>query len=113
MRYVLYCLLFLFFAACQKEIDLTARNAEAKFVIWCYLHEDSIVSASLSKTSPPLSINADRIVKDALVVLYENDRPVDTLKYDSLTVYSSKKRFKPTYPFEQVHVWSHFPYMRE
>ena len=82
--------------ACQKEPSLHTQEAPPKLVVMCYLHPDSVVTALVSKTSAPLSKKTDRLVKDVLVVLYENNLPVDTLQNDSLTVYKSKKGFKPT-----------------
>jgi hypothetical protein len=80
---ILIFLTFMMWISCKKEIDLLNRNDEPKFVIWCNLHPDSIVTAYISKTSPPLSTKADRIVKEAIVILYENNLPIDTLQSDS------------------------------
>ena len=88
--------LFIGIVSCQKDPNLYTLNAPPKLVVMCYLHPDSVVTALVSKTSAPLSKKADRLVTDALVVLYENNLPVDTLQNDSLTVYKSRKGFKPT-----------------
>jgi Domain of unknown function (DUF4249) len=82
--------------SCQKEPSLYSQDTPPKLVVRCYLHPDSVVTAFVSKTSAPLSKTAERLVKDVLVVLYENNLPVDTLLNDSLTIYISKKGFKPT-----------------
>ncbi len=96
MKYIISFLIFISLVSCQKEINLLDRNDQTKFVVWCNLHPDSIVTAYVSKTSPPLSKKVDRIVTDALVILYENNIPIDTLLNDSLTIYKSRKGFKPS-----------------
>jgi hypothetical protein len=96
MKYILSFIALLSLTSCKKEVDLLHRNDETKFVVWCYLHPDSIVTAYVSKTSTPLSIKSDRTVTDALVVLYENNFLIDTLQNDSISRYKSKKGFKPS-----------------
>ena len=96
MKRSLIAIILFSLISCQKEIDLLHRNDEQKLVLWCYLHPDSVVTAYVSKTSPPLSTKEDRTASGVLVVLYENNLPVDTLQNDSLKIYKSRKNFKPS-----------------
>lgn len=93
---ILGIVLFLFsLYACHPTVDFALESEPSKLVIWCDLHPDSIVTAFITKTSPPLSIKADRVVTDALVILFENNLPVDTLQSQGGTIYKSRKKFKP------------------
>lgn len=81
--------------SCQPKVDFPFEDSESKLVIWSLLYPDSVVTATLSKTSPPLSKNVDRRIRNAIVILFENKIAVDTLKEDSVGFYKSHKGFKP------------------
>ncbi|NJN34486.1 MAG: DUF4249 family protein [Saprospiraceae bacterium] len=88
----------IFLTACEPSLpDLAQTQQPDKFVIWCALHPDSVAKAYVSKTAPPFALNdSARLVSDAQVVLFENDRPADTLFYVEKNIYQSRKSFKPT-----------------
>ena len=88
-------LLLLCLCACRPSVDFALEGESSKLVIWSVLHPDSVVSATLSKSVPPLSKNIERSISNASIVLFENNIAVDTLKEDSIGYYISKKGFKP------------------
>jgi hypothetical protein len=96
MKKMLPFILYFTILSCNEDIDFLKNEEPKKLVVWCQLHPDSIPKAQISSTELPLSSKTDRSVKDALAILYQNNRAVDTLTYDSLYFYSSKSKFKPT-----------------
>ena len=81
--------------SCHPKIEFDSLQAEPKLVIWCFLHPDSVVTASLTKTIPIFETDADKKVTDGIVVIYENNRIWDTLRNDGTDKYISIKGLHP------------------
>ncbi len=81
--------------SCRPTIEFDSLQAESKLVIWCFLHPDSVVTASLTKTIPIFEPDADKKVTDGIVVIYENNTIWDTLRNDGTDKYMSNKGLHP------------------
>ena len=81
--------------SCRPTIEFDSLQAEPKLVIWCFLHPDSVVTASLTKTIPIFEPDADKKVTDGVVVIYENNTIWDTLRNDGTDKYMSNKGLHP------------------
>lgn len=82
--------------SCRPTIEFDSLQAEPKLVIWCFLHPDSVVTASLTKTIPIFELESDKKVTDGIVVIYENNKVWDTLRNDGTDKYMSIKGLHPT-----------------
>jgi hypothetical protein len=95
MKYLFFSFAFvMIFSYCQPHLNLPFENDERKLVIWSFLHPDSIVTAYISSTRAPLSKDKESLINDASVVLYENDKAIDTLKEVENGIYKAKKEIK-------------------
>ncbi len=89
---------FISLTACEPSLpDLNQAQQPDKLVVWCALHPDSVATAYISKTAPPFATaDSSRLISNAQVVLFENNKPADTLFYVEKNKYKSRKSFKPT-----------------
>lgn len=73
--------------ACQKEIDIKIPNEPSRLVINAQWEQNRLFSARISRSvsvNEPIRFNEDRFtVKNALVLVKQNNIVVDTLRWDS------------------------------
>ena len=88
---LVYILLFL---SCTRTVDLSVPSHQPKLVLHGYIGVDSTINVAIGKTIPANITVEDTstYIKDAWVVLYENDVFSDSLRYnDSELRYISQK----------------------
>jgi hypothetical protein len=96
MKQFLQLLFLLFYTtACQPVVELNDVQFTPKLVIWGNLHPDSIITVSISRSVPPLDKTTNRKVNQAIVLVYENNILLDTLKERDSSIYVSTKSLRP------------------
>ncbi len=95
MSRILTFLILILILGCQPTSEFETLQADPKLVLWCFLHPDSIITASLTKTVPAFSKNADKKVTDGTVIIFENSIIIDTLRNDGTDKYISSKQLRP------------------
>ncbi len=93
-RLLIFWGLFIF-TSCQPKIEFESQQDDTKLVLWCFLHPDSVITASLTKTIPAFSNESNKKVTDGTVVIYENNNILDTLHNDGTDIYTSSKGLRP------------------
>ncbi|HMQ47777.1 MAG TPA: DUF4249 domain-containing protein [Saprospiraceae bacterium] len=86
-----FCVLFLCFG-CQPS-EITLPIPEPKLVVYAFWQADHSIEVRVQRSSGPVEDTATDAVNNATVVVYENDAPVDTLRFDENGLYKSS--FKP------------------
>lgn len=95
IRFIALILLVLLCSTCTPKTDFDITDFDKKLVIWAYLKADEVVEINVSHTTSPLDNTQDRKVSDAMVLLYENDLLVDTLKHKEAGNYHSEAGIVP------------------
>lgn len=87
------------FYSCQsQDIDYIKPVTANKLVVYCFFNPDSIWTARVSKLGSVMSSESvDLSIDNAIVVLYEESRLIDTLKLQMKGKYLSSKKWKPEY----------------
>lgn len=89
LKFCFFVSLLFFIAGCSNEPDLDLEIAPAQLVVWGYLSPENLVSLEVKHSLAPLSGEEERVVDDALVILFENGIQVDTLVYEDNGFYQS------------------------
>jgi Domain of unknown function (DUF4249) len=78
--------------ACKSDLQLPDETPP-RLVVWGALYPDSIPKVYVSETFPPLApVDAKpSTIEKALVLLYENDRLIDTLRLSKPGVYAADR----------------------
>lgn len=72
-KYILFSLLIIVVASCQKEIDIDLNDANPKMVIEAnYIATDSIVQVRITKTSSYFDAYSSNLINGATVTIREN-----------------------------------------
>lgn len=89
--------MLILFTACERALEMDLPYEGDKLVINGILSPQRVVSVAISRTDPPTgkSHYGDRHVREAKVVLFEDDEMLEELTYDSAGVYASPTGFMP------------------
>ncbi|MFZ6009197.1 MAG: hypothetical protein ACOYXT_02520, partial [Bacteroidota bacterium] len=90
-RYTLYFTIVFAIAGCETVIDIDIPVDNPKLTLNATFHKDSLLRASLSLSQHILENGIHPPVEDALIVIYQNDNPIDTLIHQKKGNYFSKK----------------------
>ena len=88
-KYTLY-LLFIFLTACELTVDIDIPFEEAQLTINSFFNVDSLWTASLSINQGILDTSPARRIENGLIIIYEENIPVDTLTHVVNGVYRSE-----------------------
>ena len=91
-KIVKFILITIIFSACVKEVDYKLDFEGSKPVIFAAGSANQKLHAYITQTFAPLTeANPDSLlVNDALIEIYENDLPVDTMILTGTGIYESK-----------------------
>lgn len=101
MKKSIIILLISIFGACkERELLVDLPYTGDKMVVYCVLSPAETIAVKVSKTYPPTGITTYiNGVTDAEVLLYENDKLIEKLKYTDNGIYVSATSFKPKIGF--------------
>jgi len=85
IRYYITIALVLLFIACEKEIEFSPKEQSPFLVINSYLSPDSLLKVGVSHSVSIVEKLSNNIVGDAEVKVYENEKLLETLKYDAVS----------------------------
>ena len=85
----IYFIAFLALSACTREIELKEQDYEKKLVLNGLICPDSLISVRVSRTISILS-NENPIIENATVLLYLNERYIETLQHEKNGRYKSE-----------------------
>ena len=88
-KYALY-VLFIFLTACELIVDIDVPFKEAHLTINSFFNADSLWTASLSINQGILDTSRARRIENGLIIIYEENIPVDTLTHVVNGVYRSE-----------------------
>jgi len=95
-KIIKFILITIIFSACIKEVDYKLDFEGSKPVIFAAGAANQKLHAYITQTFAPLTeANPDSLlVNDALIEIYENDLPVDTMILTGAGIYESKIKLK-------------------
>ncbi len=82
--------------SCQKEVFVDFPDQKPQIVINSLFTPDSLFTVRVFGTLPLLDARSYEVLKNAIVVIYENDAEVETLPYNAEQEYYRSNSFKPT-----------------
>ena len=98
-RHCFCCFLFItgiMLFSCVSDVDIGISKSDPLITLNCILHpEQDTVTAWVSHTRPVLSAEPFQPVKDAIVVLYENGRPIGQFLQSDSTAWVLPFSVKP------------------
>jgi hypothetical protein len=89
MRRIQYLLPLLLISACDLVVDIDVPFDKKQLVVNCYFNPDSVWKADISLNKHILDTLEHSRVENALVIIYENDLPIDTLSHQKFGGYKS------------------------
>jgi hypothetical protein len=88
MNKIILFLLVTILLSCSREINFIESEVEKCLVVNGLICPDSLISVNIRRTSSILSTE-NLIVENAKVILFKNDKAIDTLKYENNGNYKS------------------------
>src|SRR5688572_13380240 len=92
MKKCLLCCFFLVLVGCELVVDMDVPFEQAQLTLNSLFHEDSLWSVHVSLNQNILNGATTERVRNATVVVYKNDTPIDTLSHVSNGLYRSHTR---------------------
>jgi hypothetical protein len=89
MKKYVFLFALLVLLGCDLIVDVDVPMDRQGITLNSFFSPDSLWAARLKLNRYILSDNRYAVVEDALVVVYENEKPIDTLAYESKGVYRS------------------------
>jgi hypothetical protein len=89
MKKYAWYFLFIFLTACELIVDIEVPFKEAQLTINSFFNADSLWTASLSINQGILDTSRARRIENGLIIIYEENIPVDTLTHIVNGVYRS------------------------
>lgn len=95
----LYLFIAIILHSCSSvEIEYIKPNTANKLVAYCFFNPDSIWIVQVSKLGSVTDlVSEDLLINNAIVTIYENEKPIDTLKLKTNGIYTSATKRKPEY----------------
>lgn len=96
MKIIIFCIGLVYLLSCQKELNIELPFEGQKLVVESFLSPDEIITLKLNKTYPVTGKNVVIVgIINAKVDLYENNKLLETLKYQNKGRYFSENNTKP------------------
>lgn len=80
------------------EIDYIKPITAKKLVVYCFFNPDSVWTVQVSKLGNVTDVVSENLlINNAIVTIHENNKVIDTLKFNNNGYYTSENKLKPAY----------------